>query len=94
MKSASVLISNHNNFEMIELCIESVRKFTDYPHKIIVYDDASAYVQDGKKLPNEHDLNYLRACRDKGWITLIEGEKQIHHGGALNVLLTEACDTD
>ena len=95
MKSASILISNYNCFEMIELCIESVRKFTDYPdYKIIVYDDASAYVQDGKVLPNEHDLNYLRQCRDKGWIEFIEGEKQVHHGGALNALVNDACDTD
>lgn len=90
--SVAICISNWNNFEAVQLCVESVRKFTDHDnHRIIVYDDDSRYLQDGERRPNEIDLGYLRSCQDKGWIELIEGEQQLGHGGALNVLLNERC---
>lgn len=86
MKTCSILISNHNSFEAIQLCVESVKKYTQHPHKIIVFDDASI---------NEIDLEYLREAKRKGMIhELIEGKKQITHGGALNILINEICDTD
>lgn len=93
MKSVAICISNWNNFEAIELCVESVRKFTDYPaHRVIAYDDFSTVGgPTGERVRNEHDLSYLRACRDKGWIELIEGTANVYHGGALNVLLNERC---
>jgi hypothetical protein len=46
---------------------------------------------EGERVRNEHDLAYLRTCRDKGWIELIEGMATLHHGGALNVLLNDRC---
>jgi len=86
MKSCSILISNYNSFEAIQLCIESVRKYTQYPHKIIVFDDASI---------NTVDLEYLREAKEEGFIhKLIEGKKQLTHGGSLNVLINENCDTE
>jgi glycosyltransferase involved in cell wall biosynthesis len=92
MKSVAITIPSRNNFEALPLCIESLLKFTDYPrHKIIVYDDASMFLQDGEQRPNLMDLGYLRACRDKGWLELIEGKEQKRHGGALNALLNERC---
>lgn len=85
MKSCSILISNYNSFEAIQLCLESVRKHTHYPHKIIVCNDLCV---------NGVDDGYLRECRDRGWIELYEAEKQLTHGGCLNVLVNELCDTD
>ena len=40
------------------------------------------------------DINYLRECQKKGWIELIEGKDRLTHGGSLNVLVNEVCDTD
>lgn len=85
MKSCSILISNYNSFEAIQLCLESVRKYTRYPHKIIVYND---------KCINGVDDIYLRECRDKGWLELYESERQLTHGGCLNVLINELCNSD
>ena len=85
MKSCSILISNYNSFEAIQLCVESVRKYTRYPHKIIVCND---------KCINGVDDIYLRECRDKGWLELYESGRHLTHGGSLNVLLNELCTTD
>jgi len=81
----SILIPNRDSFEAIQLCIESIRRFTQCPYKIIVWDDCSV---------NGIDLKYLRECRDKGWLTLHEGTKHLSHGGVLNKLLNEICDTE
>jgi len=85
MKSVSILIPNRDTYEMLQLCIESVRKYTRYPHRIIVCDDNS---QGGV------DLEYLREGRDKGWLELYENDKQLYHGGMLNRLVNEICDTE
>jgi len=86
MKSCSILISNYNSFEAIELCIESIRKHTQYPHKIIVYND---------RCLNKVDSEYLNDCLKKGWIhELYEGTIQQTHGGSLNILINEKCQTD
>jgi len=84
MKTCSILISNYNSFETIQLCIESIRKYTDYPHKIVVYDDCST---------NEMDVAYLNEARKNEWIQPIFGSKRLNHGGAINTLLNY-CDTD
>jgi len=84
MKTCSILISNYNSFEAIQLCLESIHRYTDYPYYLIVYDDCST---------NNVDLEYLRDQRNIGWIELIEGEKRVNHGGALNALLRD-CNTD
>ena len=87
MKTCSILIPSMNAFEAVQLAVESIHKFTRYPGlQIIVYDDASE---------NDVDLPYLREARDKGLITqLIEGRQHVSHGGALNILLNQVCETD
>ena len=84
MKTVTILVSNYNSFEALQLCIESIQRYTKYLHEILVYDDCST---------NDIDQSYLCHVRDKGWIKLILGEKRLNHGGALNVLL-ENCETD
>jgi len=103
MKTASILISNCNSFDAIQLCIESIRARTDYPnYQIIVHDDES---------PNGVDIKYLEEAEAKGWIRLIRGNRkrwaeeretfsaQGHpapywHGCAVNILINETCQTD
>ena len=81
-KTVSILITNHNVGDTIALTIESIRKFTQYPYSIIVYDDATD--------PKQYDdLTYLREAHSKGWIRLIEGKKRIMHGRAVAHLLSE-----
>lgn len=85
-KSCSILISNRNSYEAIQLCIESVRHYTEYPdYQIIVYDDCS---------DNGIDLPYLKEKQGLGWLKLIEGKERKEHGGALNVLVNEVCQSD
>lgn len=87
--SYSILVSNYNSGPAIELCIESIRKYTKDrpPDRLIIANDLSRHGTDEA---------YLRACRDKGWIELYENEtgKLMTHGGCLNRLLNEVCDTD
>lgn len=85
-KSCSILIPNKDSYEAIQLCVESIKRYTKYPHyKIIIYDDGSE---------NRVDLEYLKQTKKKGWIEeLIIGTKNLGHGGALNVLINEACQT-
>jgi hypothetical protein len=85
MKSCSILISNYNSFEAIQLCVESIRKYTKYPHKIVVLNDHCI---------NKVDDIYLRDCQKKGWIELYESSEQLTHGGVLNKLMNEICDTE
>ena len=86
MKTCSVLIPNYNSFEAICLCIESIRRHTAYPHRVIVYND---------RCINGVDSAYLRDCLAKGWIDeLYEGDVQQTHGGSLNILINEKCKTD
>lgn len=84
MKTCSILISNYNSFEAIQLCIESVRRYTKYPHEIIVYDDRST---------NVVDRGYFFDAQEKGWIKAIFGINRLNHGGAINKLL-DFCDID
>jgi len=85
-KLVDILIPNRNSHEAIQLCIESIRHYTKYPdYQIIVYDDCS---------DNEVDLPYLREKQKQGWLRLIEGKEHRHHGGALNVMVNEACHAD
>lgn len=91
MKNVAIVIPNRNGYKALPLCIESIRARTEYPHKIIVYDDNSSYKENGQVKQNLVDLDYLRKCKDKGWIELYEGKKAVKHGGALNFLLNERC---
>lgn len=86
MKEVGILIPNLNCYEMIELCVESVRRFTEYPnYRIIVCDDNSQ---------NGVDLEYLRGCQARGWLTLYEHDRRHGHGGMLNRLVNDICDTE
>lgn len=79
-KTVSICITNFQSGDTIALAIESIRKFTDYPHEIIVIDDATD--------PTLYDdLAYLRSVRDKGWIRLIENESRQNHGPSLSRML-------
>lgn len=101
-KSVSILITNRNSFDAIQLCIESIRKYTTYPYKIIVCDEHST---------NEVDRAYLRTAHARGWIELIEENRlegdwegydktrachpaPYWHGKALNILINGACAAD
>lgn len=86
MKSVTICITNYQSGDAVALCVESIRKFTAYPHDIAVYDDATNQAK-------YDDLPYLRGIRDKGWIRLIEGKRRIMHGPALSILL-DSCTTD
>lgn len=95
----SIVISNRNSFEGIQLAIESVRCYTRYPnYKILVFDDASYLpgLPGQGKIRNDMDWDYLDSCQSKGWIELYRNasEEPKGHGGALNQLLHTYCDTD
>lgn len=85
MNTISILIPNRNSLDALQLTIESIRFYTDYPHQIIVYDDCST---------NGVDIPYLKKAEINGWIKLYLGKKRIGHGGVLNELINKICDTD
>lgn len=85
MKEVAILIPNYNSYEAIQLCVESVRKHTEYPYQMIVYDSKST---------NGCDLGYLRKAKEDGWIELIEADTFSAHGTALNFLLNERCKSE
>jgi len=86
MKTVSILITNRDSYEAIQLCVESVRNLTHYPYEMIVFDDCSK---------NGIDLEYLRAKQEAGWLTLVENYgPPLTHGGSLNVLVNDLCHTD
>lgn len=96
-KTVSFLIPNQNGFEATQLAIASIRYYTRYPnYKIVVYDDFSSLKTNEGRMPNMVDLEFLRDAKDKGWIELHEnpGPTTLGHGGALNKLLNDICDTD
>lgn len=95
MKSVEILLTNFNGGETIALCIESIRKFTAYPHTIHVYDDGTWETPRPEEGMTEgyKDLEYLRSIRDKGWIRLTEGGKRKMHGACVNELM-DACTAD
>jgi len=79
--SVDILIPNLNGREALELCIESIARYTLEPHRVIVYDDGSG----------AGDVEYLGRARARGWVDLvIRREEQRGHGAALNVLVNEA----
>src|SRR5512139_1556345 len=95
MPTASILITNFNGGDTVALCIESIRKFTAYPHTIHVYDDGT-WETPRPEFGMTHgydDLKYLREARDKGWIRLTEGGERKMHGACLAQLL-DSCTAD
>ena len=85
MKNVAILIPNYNSYEAIQLCIESIRKYTKHPYHMIVYDSGS---------DNKCDVEYLRKARRDGWIELFEAAEPKRHGEALNWLLNERCKAE
>jgi len=85
MDKVSILIPNRNSLEALELAVESIRYYTRYPYKLIIYDDAST---------NGRDIEYLKQAESRGWLELHQGEKRVGHGGVLNELINKLCDTD
>lgn len=80
MKTVTICMTNYQSGDTVALAIESIRKFTAYPHEIAVYDDATD--------PRLYDdLTYLRAVQAKGWLRLLEGQSRVMHGRALATLL-------
>jgi hypothetical protein len=88
MNPISILVSNYNSGDAIQLLVESIRRYTpEGTYKLIVYNDLCK---------NGIDDNYLRGCRDRGWLTLFEntGEKALGYQVVVNRLLHEICDTE
>lgn len=85
MSPVSILVANYKSGPAIELCIESVRRFTpEGAYRLIVLNDYD---------PEDLDGPYLRAAYARGWIELHQAKERLHHGGALNALLNDICDT-
>lgn len=56
---ATICIINYKTIDFTRLCLRSIRKFTRYPHEVIVVDNDS----------RDESLEYLKSL---GWIRLIE----------------------
>ncbi len=56
---ATICIVNYKTPDFIRLCLRSIRKFTKYPHEVIVVDNNS----------QDQSLRYLKSLK---WIRLIE----------------------
>lgn len=95
MKSVEILIPNFNSGEAIELTIETIRAYAGYPFTMTVRDDATWSVPDKsiQLFEGYGDLAYLRACRDMGWLNLIEGETRVMHGTSVGIMLAQ-CKAD
>jgi len=84
MKTVSILISNYNSYEALQLCVESVRKHTKYPYKMLVYDANSN---------NGIDHRYLERAEQDGWLEVIWGIEKTQHGVSIEILLGN-CEAD
>lgn len=84
MKTVSILISNYNSYEALQLCIESVQKYTEYPYKIIVCD---------AKSDNKIDHEYLKKAEQDERVEVVWGNEWTKHGATVDILLNH-CDTD
>lgn len=85
MKTVSILIPNRNSLEALQLTIESILFYSDYPYKLIVWDDAS---------DNQIDFQYLEQAKRRGWLELYGSRKRLGHGRVLNNLINGICNTD
>ncbi len=83
---ATICIVNYKTLEFTRLCLRSIRKFTRYPHEVVVIDNGSA----------DESLDYLK---NLDWIRLIERDNSADpsggysHGAALQLAL-DNCDTE
>lgn len=83
---ATICIVNYKTLDLTRLCLRSIRKFTKYPHQVIVIDNAS----------NDESLDYLKSL---DWIRLIERDTKNDvsgghsHSSALELGM-ESCNTE
>jgi len=85
---AAVCIANYKTLDITRLCLRSIRKFTNYPCKVIVVDNDS----------QDESLEYLRRL---DWIHLIErsiendppGSGGYAHAAAMDIGLA-SCNTE
>jgi len=66
---ATIGIVNYKTLECIQLCLRSIRRFTAYPHEVIVVDNES----------RDASLAYLKSL---AWIRLIERQIEDGESGA------------
>jgi len=82
----TICVVNYRTLDFTRLCLRSIRKFTHYPHEIIVVDNDS----------KDESLEYLRSL---DWIKLIErkgcddNSGGMAHGNALDAAFEE-CQTE
>lgn len=83
---ATLCVVNYRTLDFTRLCLRSIRKFTHYPHRIIVVDNDS----------KDESVEYLRSL---DWIDLIErkgcddGNGGTAHGRAIDAAF-EQCDSE
>ncbi len=83
---ATICIVQYKTFEMIRLCLRSIRRFTHYPHEVIVVDNGS----------NDESLDYLKSLK---WIRLLQRDSSndksggYSHSHGLNLGL-QHCQTE
>ena len=83
---ATICIVNYKTLDLTRLCLRCIRKFTEYPHEVIVVDNDS----------QDESLEYLKSLK---WIRLIERRAQpgqrggYAHAAALDLGI-ENCDTE
>ena len=83
---ATICIVNYKTLDFTRLCLRSIRKFTSYPHEVIVVDNNS----------QDESLEYLKRLN---WIRLLERDTKndasggYSHGAALDLGL-ENCNTE
>lgn len=83
---ATLCVVNYKTLDFTRLCLRSIRKFTRYPHRVVVVDNDS----------KDESVEYLRSL---DWIELIERKNcndcngGTAHGRALD-LAFERCETE
>jgi glycosyltransferase involved in cell wall biosynthesis len=84
---AAICIVNYKTLDFTRLCLRSIRKFTKYPHEVIVVDNDSG----------DESLEYLKSL---GWIRLLERREKpgeqcggYAHGAGLDLGLAN-CNTE
>ena len=66
---ATICVVNYKTETLTKLCLRSIRKFTEYPYRVVVVDNDSG----------DASLDYLRSL---DWIELIERPGQVHKSGS------------
>lgn len=85
--TATICVVNYKTLDLTRLCLRSIRKFTDYPYKVLVVDNNS----------QDKSTDYLKGLK---WIQLVERFDKTNdssggyaHAAALDMAL-DICDTE